>query len=1221
MKKIIILTFYFSVLFSTSAYAKIKLINPVTDVPKYTHLQKQMYQSYIYGVAPLFLAQNAVMSDRLRKADSDFRGANERLTELREQINDTLDYIGAANSGVENGIAIGLLNVGEMQLINSIKDKENINPEAIELITMSFDSLKSVDSCRNFDIIDCVLGGGKTVSGAGINVAKLGRLFYFMWNSNNYIDKLNSYRIAEAYIHLGIQISRQGQTNFLSISDYTIKSIAKDLEIEKYDNNEAKENMILYRDIILSTYKDKDGKIFDNTQISTNYNPNKPSLTIVDGVNDTSLTPSFRAFNFNDPDEGDTHAKTWWGIIEIGKGYINNFEQVWSSKNKNSIQVPEGILKKGKEYKAVVAFKDNHDNYSNGRFVWFKTKDDSNNPPERPKLEVIDGTSNVSLLPTFKASGYSDEENDEHYMTWWGIRKYGTTHWIFMPGWSENNKYNIKLTEEDKLDAGVKYEVAVAFKDKKGHSPSMKVAFTTIQNANKKPNLDMYDYRYDQDSTSKSDGDGKVENGESVTFDIKLKNKGDAEANDVKVVMDTESECVSRVHMSKDYGNISANKITDYSGMEFSFDDCAKNEKITFDIKITANGGYEWHDSLAVRVVDDREPSNIEFVSFKINDDNERSSAGNSDGKANLGETLEIYPTIRNLGDIKAENIKAYLTSNDECVEILTRDYIRWNDLDSKEIKEGGEYNKDSSRRFIVRIKPHCAIGHRINFDVKITSDGENEWYDTFNIKVYEMPTDFELSIIDYNVTDDRCLDSLGFWHEVEGAVNPCDEIDIDIKLKNTSNKKYGKIEGTVETYDDSCVNMTDETRWYDVNASSDIWSDSKKDIDFTVTKECQIGHMIEFYVTFETDLGVWTDSFKIPVEKYNITPDLTIKYIKPYELKFDEGKSIEFEVNVKNDGDRVVNNSVQVELGISNEPSCTASLSLIENITVPALGDNNSEEKTFSLQAKKEWDGKYIIAKVVAIAGEVNLENNCYIGNKITVIGLAVDTDINTDPDDIDVDSDNDGISDTDEINYGFDPLDPNDATQDKDKDGISNKDEILAGTDPNTSNELPKETAKIPLLKGFNFVSLPMNGQVFTNTFNDSIVRVVTFDTDKNLIQWKKSALVNNLTVLVPYKGYFVETTKDTSITYEAVPFGNDENEESNLVVGKWNISGSENITIEDVKYVLEHSNDVNIVYVYRNGGYKAIAKDPKINEELKKAGILLTDDIKATEAVLAR
>ena len=82
----------------------------------------------------------------------------------------------------------------------------------------------------------------------------------------------------------------------------------------------------------------------------------------------------------------------------------------------------------------------------------------------------------------------------------------------------------------------------------------------------------------------------------------------------------------------------------------------------------------------------------------------------------------------------------------------------------------------------------------------------------------------------------------------------------------------------------------------------------------------------------------------------------------------------------------------------------------------------------------------------------------NSYIYKPVLMVRKVIDTDGDGIPDSEDSDDDNDGISEIDEIKYGFDPLNKNDATQDADGDGVSNIDEIKAGTNPKDKNDYPK-------------------------------------------------------------------------------------------------------------------------------------------------------------------
>lgn len=66
------------------------------------------------------------------------------------------------------------------------------------------------------------------------------------------------------------------------------------------------------------------------------------------------------------------------------------------------------------------------------------------------------------------------------------------------------------------------------------------------------------------------------------------------------------------------------------------------------------------------------------------------------------------------------------------------------------------------------------------------------------------------------------------------------------------------------------------------------------------------------------------------------------------------------------------------------------------------------------------------------------------------------------------DLDDDEDGISDIDELIYGFNPLDSSDAELDNDGDGVSNLYEILAGSDPTNPNSTPIFSEKTEIYFG---------------------------------------------------------------------------------------------------------------------------------------------------------
>ena len=321
-------------------------------------------------------------------------------------------------------------------------------------------------------------------------------------------------------------------------------------------------------------------------------------------------------------------------------------------------------------------------------------------------------------------------------------------------------------------------------------------------------------------------------------------------------------------------------------------------------------------------------------------------------------------------------------------------------------------------------------------------------------------------------------------------------------------------------------------------------------------------------------------------------------------------------------EGSKPTLNSHRCESFYENADQKMCSITLNSNKTV-YIGIYGAEDGNFTLDVGvsgklKDTDGDGIINHL-----DID-DDNDGVEDIADIFPLNANETKDTDQDGIgdnaDTDDDNDGISDIDELRYGLDPKNASDAQEDNDNDGISNIDEIKAGTDPNVSNGLPKTKVTIPLKKGFNFISLPMSGQVSTDNLSANIMRVVTFDGQQKEIEWRRSSAQNSLKILVPYRGYFVQTANDTNITYDGVPFS-EADQVPKYIQGSWNCLGSLEITVDQIKDLFASDYDVHIIYIFDNGTYKAISRDEKVNEDLKNAGILLDRDIKSTDGILVK
>ncbi len=103
----------------------------------------------------------------------------------------------------------------------------------------------------------------------------------------------------------------------------------------------------------------------------------------------------------------------------------------------------------------------------------------ANHKPVKPSLSIDGGTSNTSARPTFRASGYYDQDGDSHSQTWWAIKSLDSDGTVWDSGWRSSNLYS-SVPPSSRLKAGHRYRAYVAFKDVNGAwSDPATITFTT----------------------------------------------------------------------------------------------------------------------------------------------------------------------------------------------------------------------------------------------------------------------------------------------------------------------------------------------------------------------------------------------------------------------------------------------------------------------------------------------------------------------------------------------------------------------------------------------------------------------------------------------------------------------------------------------------------------------------------------------------------------------
>ncbi len=165
---------------------------------------------------------------------------------------------------------------------------------------------------------------------------------------------------------------------------------------------------------------------FSNTGGPANHAPTTP--TNVSPANDSagvSLTPTFQAGTFSDPDTGDTQSASQWQIIRVSDSAVV-YDSGTDATDLSSVTVPSGKLANSTLYHWQVRFEDNHgswSNYSPATSFTTVAATTTNTAPNAPtNTTPADATTGASLTPTLQASAFSDPDTgDTQVASQWQI--------------------------------------------------------------------------------------------------------------------------------------------------------------------------------------------------------------------------------------------------------------------------------------------------------------------------------------------------------------------------------------------------------------------------------------------------------------------------------------------------------------------------------------------------------------------------------------------------------------------------------------------------------------------------------------------------------------------------------------------------------------------------------------------------------------------------------
>lgn len=431
------------------------------------------------------------------------------------------------------------------------------------------------------------------------------------------------------------------------------------------------------------------------------------------------------------------------------------------------------------------------------------------------------------------------------------------------------------------------------------------------------PQLAFEEFTIDDDNSNNSSGNnnGLAEPGEHIELPVLIQNIGEGNAHNVSAVLGTNDPLIDVTDANENYGSINAGA-SDWSNNEFDFyvlSSCPEKDVI-FTLTITSDEGV-WTSNFTIHISITGAPE-LEFASLTIDDDDEGTSSGDGDHKAEPGENIEMPISLINTGTAISHNVISIISCSDSDISITDEsenfgtimvNELVWSDLDFDFTVGYGTPEKD------------------VTFNLVIQSD-EGAWNDSFIVHIYATEGAPLLGYNDHTIDDD---DNGGSNGNGDGIPSAGETIEMKVEIENMGDATAHNI-SAVLSCEDSDIDITDANESFqNLNVSEYGWTNYS--YDFEIAPDCE-DKTIMFTLSISADEGSWTSTFFVPIvgagspqlvfDSYEINDDNTGESSGDGDGFAEPGETIELPILISNTGNGPVH-SVYGQLS-TNDPFIT---------------------------------------------------------------------------------------------------------------------------------------------------------------------------------------------------------------------------------------------------------------------------------------------------------
>ena len=228
------------------------------------------------------------------------------------------------------------------------------------------------------------------------------------------------------------------------------------------------------------------------------------------------------------------------------------------------------------------------------------------------------------------------------------------------------------------------------------------------------------------DSTGNNDGIAQCE--ETIELYVSIRNDGELPLTGLSgELIETDPWVRLLYNASSRYPDVAAGSIQENRrdwDLRVS-PDAPNGHEFSFTIRLTADEGGPW-DVLVTVPIACASPGVPGLASVRVDDGPSHDgtgndSTGNNDGIAQCEETIELYVSIRNDGELPLTGLSGELIETDPWVRLLYNASSRYPDVAAGSIQE-------NRRDWDLRVSPDAPNGHEFSFTIRLTADEGGPW-------------------------------------------------------------------------------------------------------------------------------------------------------------------------------------------------------------------------------------------------------------------------------------------------------------------------------------------------------------------------------------------------------------------------------------------------------------------------------------------------------------